>query len=244
LREPVGTVTPQTLKNTMRLLLVEDDDSLAAGLVQALARAGYEVTRAERGDEALRLSGTAAFDACILDLGLPDRDGIEVLRQLRGRAVATPVLILTARDALDDRILGLDAGADDYLVKPFELGELEARLRALIRRRSSESAPWRQLGLLRFDIAGQRAFAGEAPLELTKREMDVLECLMRRPGRIIPKEVLMDAVFPQGSDTAENTVEVHVSRLRRKIEQAGVTVRALRGLGYRLEERKPGDDAG
>jgi DNA-binding response OmpR family regulator len=234
----------EAFDKSMRLLLVEDDDSLAAGLAEALSRTGYRVDRASRGDEALRLAGNAAFDACILDLGLPDRDGIEVLEGLRKRAIAMPVLILTARDGLDDRIRGLDAGADDYLAKPFELGELEARLRALIRRRSSENTPWKQFGNLRFDAKGRRAFAGEESLDLTKREIEVLECLLRLPGRIVTKDALMDAMHDQGSDTTENTVEVHVSRLRRKIEPADVTIRALRGLGYRIEERKPGDEAG
>jgi two-component system response regulator TctD len=226
----------------MRLLLVEDDESLAAGLTEALTRSGYAVDGASCGEEAIRLASTTAHAACILDLSLPDKDGIEVLRALRERAVPTPVLILTARDSLDDRILGLDAGADDYLAKPFELGELEARLRALIRRRSADETPWKQIGRLRFDAGGRRAFAGEDALELTRRELDVLECLMRRPGRVVAKDVLVDAVIPQGSDSVDNTVEVHVSRLRRKIEPAGVTVRALRGLGYRLEERAPGGE--
>jgi len=228
----------------MRLLLVEDDDSLAEGLVEALSRSGYAVERACTGEEALRLANASAHAACILDLGLPDRDGIDVLRRLRERAVPTPVLVLTARDRLDDRILGLDTGADDYLAKPFELGELEARLRALIRRRSADSTPWKQVGRVRFDAEGRRAFAGERDLELTRRELDVLECLISRPGRVVAKDVLMGAVFPHDSESVENTVEVHVSRLRRKLEPFGVTIRALRGIGYRLEERSPGGEAG
>jgi DNA-binding response OmpR family regulator len=219
-----------------RLLLVEDDRGLAAGLAAALRQGGSQVDVAESGGEALRLARTAAYDACILDLGLPDRDGIDVLKEMRAAAIGFPVLVLTARDALGDRIRGLDAGADDYLVKPFELGELEARLRALLRRRGADSAPWRQFGPLRFDAEGGAAFAGDLPIELTRREAAVLECLTRRPGRIVSKEAILSAAFPSDSEVAPNAVEVQVSRLRRKLEAAGVTVRALRGLGYRLEE--------
>ncbi len=219
-----------------RLLLVEDDRGLAAGLGAALRRDGSQVDVADCGREALRLARAASYDACILDLGLPDRDGVDVLREMRASAHAFPVLILTARDALGDRIRGLDAGADDYLVKPFELGELEARLRALLRRRGGGGAPWRQFGPLRFEAREGAAFAGESPIELTRREAAVLECLMRRPGRIVTKEAILAAAFPSDSEAAPNAVEVQVSRLRRKLEAAGVTVRALRGLGYRLEE--------
>jgi DNA-binding response OmpR family regulator len=171
-----------------RLLLVEDDRGLAAGLAAALRRDGSQVDVADCGREALRLARAASYDACILDLGLPDRDGVDVLREMRATAIGFPVLVLTARDALGERIRGLDAGADDYLV------------------------------------------------ELTRREAAVLECLMRRPGRIVAKEAILAAAFPSDSEAAPNAVEVQVSRLRRKLEAAGVTVRALRGLGYRLEE--------
>jgi two-component system response regulator TctD len=219
-----------------RLLLVEDDRGLAAGLATGLRRDGIQVDLADCGREALRLARSATYDACILDLGLPDRDGVEVLREMRAAAIGFPVLILTARDALGDRISGLDAGADDYLVKPYALGELEARLRALLRRRGADNTPWRQFGRLRFDAQGGVAFAGDQPVELTRREVAVLECLMRRPGRIVAKETILEAAFPSDSDAGPNAVEVQVSRLRRKMEPAGVTVRALRGLGYRLEE--------
>jgi two-component system OmpR family response regulator len=219
-----------------RLLLVEDDRGLAASLGAALRRDGSQVDVADCGREALRLARSASYDACILDLGLPDRDGVEVLRDMRATAIGFPVLILTARDALGDRIGGLDAGADDYLVKPFSLGELEARLRALLRRRGADTAPWKQFGRLRFDAQGGAAFAGDDPVELTRRETAVLECLMRRPGRIVSKEALLEAVIPSDLEVAANAIEVQVSRLRRKLESAGVSIRALRGLGYRLEE--------
>ncbi len=219
-----------------RLLLVEDDAALAAGLAAALARDGSQVDVADSGQEALRLARSADYDACILDLGLPDRDGVAVLREMRQSALGFPVLILTARDAIGDRIGGLDAGADDYLMKPFDLGELEARLRALLRRRDADGTPWRRFGALRFDAEGCAAFAGEEPLELTRREAGVLECLMRRPGRIVTREAILAAAFPSDSEVAPNALEVQVSRLRRKLEAIGITVRALRGLGYRLEE--------
>ncbi len=219
-----------------RLLLVEDDAALAAGLAAALARDGSQVDVADSGQEALRLARSADYDACILDLGLPDRDGVAVLREMRQSALGFPVLILTARDAIGDRIGGLDAGADDYLMKPFDLGELEARLRALLRRRDADGTPWRRFGALRFDAEGCAAFAGDEPLELTRREAGVLECLMRRPGRIVTREAILAAAFPSDSEVAPNALEVQVSRLRRKLEAIGITVRALRGLGYRLEE--------
>ncbi len=219
-----------------RLLLVEDDRGLAAGLASALRLEGSQVDLADSGREALRLARSAPYDACILDLGLPDRDGVEVLREMRANAFAFPVLILTARDAPGDRIRGLDAGADDYLVKPFDLGELEARLRALLRRRNADASPWRQFARLRFDAVEGIAYTGDDPVELTRREADVLACLMRRPGRVVAKEAILAAAFPADSEAAPNAVEVQVSRLRRKLEPAGVTVRALRGLGYRLEE--------
>lgn len=223
-----------------RLLLVEDDAGIARGLARALAQDGRRVDVADCGTEALRLARAAVYDACILDLGLPDRDGLEVLREMRADAMHWPVLILTARDALDDRIRGLDAGADDYLVKPFALGELEARLRALLRRPNAESASARQFGALRLDTSTLAVGFGDTQISLTRRELAVLECLMRRPGRIVTKDAMLEAVFPDDADVAANAVEVQVSRLRRKIEPAGVFIRALRGLGYRLEESAGG----
>jgi DNA-binding response OmpR family regulator len=154
---------------------------------------------------------------------------------MRREGVPFPILILSARDGLNDRIRGLDTGADDYLVKPFALGELEARLRALLRR-AEENTPWRQLGELRFDVDGKRALVGDEPVELTAREVSILEILISRARKVVSKQALFDAVFPHETDAAPNALEVHVSRLRHKLKPAGVTIRSLRGLGYRIEE--------
>jgi two-component system OmpR family response regulator len=224
----------------MKLLLIEDDRSLARGIEAALLQSGYTVTVAGTALEALRLARGTEFAAGVLDLGLPDRDGIELLRDLRATGVTFPILILSARDALNDRIRGLDTGADDYLVKPFALGELEARLRALLRR-SDEHAGSRQLAALRYDVAGRRALIGEEPVELTAREIAILDVLLTNARKIVSKQALFDAVFPAETDSAPNALEVHVSRLRHKLAPAGVTIRNVRGLGYRLEERS-GDD--
>jgi two-component system, OmpR family, response regulator len=222
----------------MRVLLVEDDSMLARGIVAALCQSGYAVDVAPDAESALRLTAATSFSVCILDLGLPDRDGLELLREIRS-TTSLPILILSARDGLNDRIRGLDAGADDYLIKPFALGELEARLRALLRR-GEENANWRQLGQLRFDVAGKRALIGEAQIDLTARELSILQVLLSRSRRIVSKQALFDAVFPHETDAAPNALEVHVSRLRHKLRPAGVMIRSLRGLGYRIEEALDG----
>jgi DNA-binding response OmpR family regulator len=221
---------------TLRLLLIEDDRALARGIEAALLQSGYGVTVAPTAAEALRVARSSEFDVGILDLGLPDRDGIDLLSDLRRDGVAFPILILSARDGLNDRIRGLDTGADDYLVKPFALGELEARLRALLRRKD-EHAGWKQLAGLRFDVAGRRALIGEEDVDLTAREVAILDILLSNARKIVSKQSLFDAVFPAETDSAPNALEVHVSRLRHKLARAGVTIRSVRGLGYRLEER-------
>jgi DNA-binding response OmpR family regulator len=219
----------------MRVLLIEDDSMLARGIRAALSHSGYDVEVAPTAESALRLARAATFNIGILDLGLPDRDGLELLSDMRREGVPFPILILSARDGLNDRIRGLDTGADDYLVKPFALGELEARLRALLRR-AEENTPWRQLGELRFDVDGKRALVGDEPVELTAREVSILEILISRARKVVSKQALFDAVFPHETDAAPNALEVHVSRLRHKLKPAGVTIRSLRGLGYRIEE--------
>jgi two-component system, OmpR family, response regulator len=218
----------------MRVLLIEDDSMLARGIAAALSQSGYDTEVAANAEVALRLARNGSFNVAILDLGLPDRDGLELLGEMR--AVAQfPILILSARDGLNDRIRGLDSGADDYLVKPFALGELEARLRALLRR-GDEAAEWRHLAHLRFDVEGKRALVGDAQVELTARELSILNVLLSRARKVVSKQALFDAVFPHETEAAPNALEVHVSRLRHKLRPAGVTIRSLRGLGYRIEE--------
>jgi DNA-binding response OmpR family regulator len=218
----------------MRVLLIEDDSMLAGGVAAALSFSGYDVEVAPNAESALRLVRSAPFNLAILDLGLPDRDGLELLSDMRRDGIAFPIVIVSARDGLNDRIRGLDTGADAYLVKPFALGELEAHLRALLRR-GEDNGQWWQLGDLRFDGAAKCAlFAGE-PIELTAREISILEILIACAPKVVRKQALFDAFFLE-TDAAPNAIEVHVSRLRHKLKPAGVTIRSLRGLGYRIEE--------
>jgi DNA-binding response OmpR family regulator len=221
---------------SMRLLLIEDDKMLARGTAAGLTQSGYAVTVAENGAEALRFAAGDAFDIGILDLGLPDMDGIELLREIRAGGIVFPILILSARDGLNDRIRGLDVGADDYLTKPFALGELEARLRALLRR-TADNPRWQLLGQFRFDASARLARSGERDIDLTARELSILAVLMKQPRKIVSKQVLFDAVFSYETDAAPNALEVHVSRLRQKLRGTGATIRSLRGLGYRIEEQ-------
>jgi two-component system OmpR family response regulator len=226
----------------VRVLLIEDDLMLARGIAAALSQTGYVVETAATAGHALRLASSAPFNVAILDLGLPDRDGIALLREMRAGGLAFPILILSARDGLNDRIRGLDSGADDYLVKPFAVGELEARLRALLRR-GDEPAGLRQLGELCFDKATMRATAGSRPIDLTARELQILDVLLARMHKVVSKQALFDAVFPTQTDAAPNALEVHVSRLRHKLRSAGVTIRSVRGLGYRVELSSADADA-
>ena len=177
----------------------------------------------------------AVYDLAILDLGLPKLDGTEVLRRLRQRGGRTPVLILTARDAVEDRVQGLDLGADDYLTKPFNLVELEARVRALIRRGQLGSNAALNCGQLVFDPSGRRAACGDVPLELSSRELGVLEVLMLRQGKVVNKEQIMEALCNWDEDLGDNAIEVYIHRLRKKLESSGTHIRTIRGLGYLLE---------
>ncbi|HXX84143.1 MAG TPA: response regulator transcription factor [Casimicrobiaceae bacterium] len=221
----------------MRLLLVEDDLELASGLVSALEQAGYAADAAHSGAQALAACAGAKYQLVILDLGLPDMDGMEVLRRLRHNGMTSPVLILTARDEPQDRIVGLDAGGDDYLAKPFHLGELEARIRALLRRGEPAAATLR-IGNLAFEPASRRLTVGEQEIALTARELAVLELLLRRSGRIVTKKHIFESVYSWDDEASLSMVEVFVSRLRRKLADAGagVSIRGFRGLGYRLEQ--------
>ena len=220
----------------MRLLIVEDDALIADGLVRAMRAAGHAVDHAPDGvtaDDALR---QYPYSLVILDLGLPKLDGIEVLKRLRQRDSSVPVLVLTARDALTDRIAGLDAGADDYLVKPFDLPEFEARVRALLRRRQTSIAGRIRIGDLVIDATGRSAYFGDVRVELSSREFGVLETLARRAGRVVSKDQLLEALTGWDEDVGTNAIEVYVHRLRKKLEPAGVQIRTLRGLGYLIEK--------
>jgi two-component system OmpR family response regulator len=222
----------------MRILVVEDDPVLSDGLSRSLRHAGYAVDTAQDGKLADDLLSVHAFDLVVLDLGLPGLDGLEVLRRMRRRPSAAPVLILTARDAVEDRVAGLDLGADDYMVKPFNLAELEARVRALVRRAQSATTARLTHGALTLDTAARRAFVGDDALELSAREVALLEALLLSSGRVVSKDQLADRLYGVSDEVGPNAIEVFVHRLRRKIEPAGVVIRTIRGLGYLVE--KPG----
>ncbi|TFH88457.1 response regulator [Billgrantia azerbaijanica] len=222
----------------MRLLVVEDDPLIARSLDSALTPLGNTVEIFSRGAEARAALRHDAFDLILLDLGLPDGDGLGLLAELRERGDTTPVLILTARDGVDDRVRGLDLGADDYLAKPFSLAELEARVRALLRRSQQRSDNRLRLGPLAFDPATGAATLGEAPLELPRRELCLLEGLLLHAGSIAPREMLEGRVFGFGA-VGSNALEVYVSRLRKRLQGSGLRIRTFRGLGYRLEDAPP-----
>lgn len=220
-----------------RILLVEDDPALSRGLVASLKSAGYVIDTAFDGESALEMAMDEPYALISLDIGLPDISGLEVLRRLRQAGNKTPVLILTARDALEDRVQGLDLGADDYLLKPFEPSELEARLRALLRRAQGEASSLITLGNLVVDSARGVAMVGDRQLELRRREWAVLERLLARVGKVISKERLTSEVFGYDDPVAPNAIEVYVARLRRKLEPDGPKIRTMRGLGYILDEK-------
>lgn len=220
----------------MRLLIIEDDPLLADGLARSLRQSGYLVETAPDGRTAERWLESEEFDACILDLGLPDLDGSTVLQRLRQRRQVTPVLVLSAREALEERVRLLDLGADDYVVKPVALSELEARLRALIRRGQANPDPIIELGRLRLDTVGKRAWHDGEALELTAREWTALEFLAGRINRIVSKEQITQALYSWDEEITPNAIEKFISRLRSKLEPAGITIRTVRGLGYYLEK--------
>ena len=220
----------------VRLLIVEDDTSLATGLMRALSNEGYDVSAAVSGEEALERVRSEPYDLLVLDIGLPGIDGFEVLRRLRAGGYALPVLILTARDAVDDRVRGLDLGADDYMPKPFALPELAARVRALGRRGRGQVGPRIVHGPLVLDTAARRAWLNGEPLEMAAREWSVLQVLLERVERTVSKEAIIEAVAGLSDDLSLNAIEVYVSRLRAKLEPAGIRIRTVRGFGYMLLE--------
>ncbi|HEY5409912.1 MAG TPA: response regulator transcription factor [Caulobacteraceae bacterium] len=216
----------------MRVLLVEDDPDLSRQLKLALADAGYAVDHAADGEEAHFLGGTEPYDAIVLDLGLPKIDGVSVLERWRKENMAAPVLILTARGAWSEKVAGFDAGADDYLTKPFHTEELLARLRALLRRAAGHSSPALVCGALRLDPRAARASVNGEPLRLTSLEYRLLHYLMMHQGRVISRTELVEHLYDQDFDRDSNTIEVFVGRLRKKIGPD--RIETVRGLGYRL----------
>ncbi|HEY8118858.1 MAG TPA: response regulator transcription factor [Methylophilaceae bacterium] len=222
----------------MRILLVEDDAMLGNAISRSLVKSGYAVDWAKDGHDAdLALHGQI-YEAVVLDLGLPRIDGFEVLRRLRERKINAPVIILTARDDLDDRVKGLDLGADDYLTKPFKLPELEARLRAHIRRSHTVISSSIHCGALSLDTKDRLVTANGLALALSPRELSVLETLMLRAGRVVSKDSLMENLCSWDEDVGTNAIEVYVHRLRKKMEPYGINIRTVRGLGYLLDKQQ------
>jgi two-component system OmpR family response regulator len=219
----------------VRILIAEDDPVLADGLTRSLRAAGCAVDAVVSGDQADTALTTQTFDLLILDLGLPRMSGLEVLRRLRARNSRLPVLILTAADSVEQRVKGLDLGADDYMAKPFALSELEARVRALTRRGQGGGQSLLRNGALTLDQAGRVAAIGGQPLELSARELGLLEILLLRAGRLVSKEQLVDQLCEWGEEVSNNAIEVYVHRLRKKLESGGIRIATVRGLGYCLE---------
>ena len=223
----------------MRILLAEDDAVLADGLCRSLRGSGNAVDHVPDGSQADAALALHDYDLLILDIGLPVMNGLEVLRRLRARNQGVPVLILTAADSVAQRVQGLDLGADDYMAKPFALSELEARVRALARRRTGASSSQLRCGPLVYDQTGRMAFLNAQPLELSAREVGLLEILLQRTGRLVSKEQIVSHLCEWGEEVSHNAIEVYMHRLRRKIEGGGVRIATVRGLGYCLE--RPAD---
>jgi two-component system OmpR family response regulator len=220
----------------LRILVVEDDSVLSAALARALTQAAYAVDLVGNGDAANAALDSGAYDLVVLDLALPKVDGLQVLRRLRDRRSRVPVLILSARDSLDDRVKGLDIGADDYMTKPFDLPEFEARVRALVRRGQHHATNVLRHGPLSLDLEARRVFHDGRPIDLSARELAVMELLLSRQGRVVTKEQMVDRLFGWGEDVGSNAIEVCVHRVRRKLEPYGIEIRTVRGMGYLMEK--------
>ena len=224
----------------MRILIAEDDPVLADGLLRTLRASGAAVDHVANGSEAdAALMTSSEFDLIILDLGLPKMHGLEVLKRLRARGNSMPVLILTAADSVDERVKGLDYGADDYMAKPFSLQELEARVRALTRRGMGSTTATIKHGPLVYDQAGRMATIDGRMVELSARELGLLEVLLQRVGRLVSKDQLVERLCEWGEEVSNNAIEVYIHRLRKKIEKGPIRIATVRGLGYCLEKILP-----
>jgi len=226
----------------MRILITEDDASLAEALRIALTRDGYAVDWVANGAHADQALKDSVFDLVILDLQLPKLDGYEVLRRLRERNSGARVLILSGRESSDEKARGLDLGADDYLAKPFSLVELQARVRALLRRGGGDVGPFIRRGRLTFDTVQRRASMDDTPIDLSRHEVRVLEILLGRFGHVVSKDQLMDKLYNYDSSVSHNAIEVYIHRLRKKMEGSGVAVKTLYGQGYIMEEQRKAAD--
>ena len=219
----------------MRSLLIEDDPSLGPALQEFLSNQGYSVDLLQHGGEVEAAVESVSYDLLLLDLNLPVRGGLEVLKALRKSGFQVPVLILTARDELEDRVAGLDAGADDYVIKPFELAELAARVRAFARRRVGHATSSLEVGPLVFDMVGREVRVNDERISLSVRELSVLEMLMGRAGKVVTKQQIVGSLSAKDADFSENAVEVYVYRLRKRLEGTVVSIQTVRGFGYVLD---------
>jgi two-component system, OmpR family, response regulator len=226
------------MRAAMRILVVEDELKMASLLRRGLTEEGHAVDLARTGDDALWMARATEYDAVVLDLMLPGVDGFEVCRRLRAADVWSPVLMLTARDGVEDRVAGLDAGADDYLPKPFSFAELLARLRALVRRGASERPAVLEVGDLRLDPATRRAWRGEAEVKLSAKEFALLEAFMRRPGDVLSRYQLLEHAWDYGYENRSNVIDVYVRYLRDKVDRpfGRSSIETVRGVGYRLRD--------
>lgn len=219
----------------MRILVVEDDEMLADAICRTLTQSAHLVDLARDGESALHSLSSTSYDLMILDVGLPIIDGLEVLKRLRQKKIELPVLMLSVRDGLNDRVTGLDLGADDYLSKPFHLYELEARVRALIRRAYAPSGLEIQHGKLRIDLAGRRVYCENRPIEFTSKEFSLIELLFMRIGRVVTKQQVIDHLYGWEEGLESNAVDVLMHRLRKKLEHTGCNIQTIRGMGYLVD---------